>query len=87
MRSEIDNQKSRVDRYGSRVVRLGDFTEAQASVLTYKTKELLALRPELKEIVQTRIKQLVTHIFSLNEVQPTILLQLVKLYLTIKWAD
>jgi len=70
---EIDNQKSRVDRYGRRVVRLEDFTKGQSSALNDKTNELFAVRPNLKNIIKTRINQLVTHIFSLNEVHPTIL--------------
>lgn len=70
---EIDNQKSRVDRYARRVVRLEDFTKGQSLVLNDKKNELFAVRPNLKNIIQTRIKQLVTHIFSLNEVHPTIL--------------
>ncbi|CAH1732628.1 beclin 1-associated autophagy-related key regulator isoform X1 [Aphis gossypii] len=70
---EIDNQKSRVDRYGSRVVRLEDFTKGQLSVLNDKNNELFAIRPNLKNVIRTRINQLVTHIFSLNEVHPTIL--------------
>ncbi|XP_001945788.2 beclin 1-associated autophagy-related key regulator isoform X2 [Acyrthosiphon pisum] len=70
---EIDNQKSRVDRYRSRVVRLEDFTKGQSSALNDKKNELFAVRPSLKNIIQTRINQLVTHIFSLNEVHPTIL--------------
>lgn len=70
---EVDNQKSRVDRYGRRVVRLEDFTKCQATVLKDKTNELLAIRPNLKIIIQTRIDQLVTNIFSLHEVHPTII--------------
>jgi len=70
---EIDNQKSRVDRYGRRVVRLEDFTKGQSSALNDKKNELFAVRPSLKNIIQTRINQLVTHIFSLNEVHPTII--------------
>lgn len=72
MKLEIENQKSRVDRYGRRVVRLEDFTKGQASVLNDKTNELIAIRPSLKSIIRMRIEQLVTHIFSLNEVHPTI---------------
>lgn len=70
---EIDNQKSRVDRYGRRVVRLEDFTKGQSSALNDKKNELFAVRPSLKNVIRTRINQLVTHIFSLNEVHPTIL--------------
>uniref|UniRef100_A0A2S2NP70 Beclin 1-associated autophagy-related key regulator n=1 Tax=Schizaphis graminum TaxID=13262 RepID=A0A2S2NP70_SCHGA len=70
---EIDNQKSRVDRYGRRVVRLEDFTKGQLSVLNDKKNELFAIRPNLKNVIKTRVNQLVTHIFSLNEVHPTIL--------------
>ncbi|KAL5238127.1 hypothetical protein ACI65C_005537 [Semiaphis heraclei] len=70
---EIDNQNSRVDRYGRRVVRLEDFTKGQSSALNDKTNELFAVRPNLKNIIKTRINQLVTHIFTLNEVHPTIL--------------
>jgi len=73
LKLEIDNQKSRVYRYGIRVVRLEDFTKSQEIVLTDKTNELLAIRPDLKNIIITRINQLVTHIFSLNEVHPTII--------------
>lgn len=69
---EIDNQKSRVDRYGRRVVRLEEFTRGQSSVLNDKKNELFAVRPSLKNIIKTRINQLVTHIFSLNEVHPII---------------
>lgn len=72
LKLEIDNQKSRVDRYGRRVIRLEDFTKSQASVLNDKTNELYAIRPGLKNIIRTRMNQLVTHIFSLNEVHPTI---------------
>jgi len=67
---EIDYQKSRVDRYGQRVVRLEDFTKAQTSVLNNKTNELFAVRPYLKNVIQLRIKQLVMYIFSLREVHP-----------------
>jgi len=70
LQSEIDYQKSRVDRYGRRVIRLEDFTKAQTSVLNDKTNELFAVRPNLKNVVQTRIKQLVTHIFTLKKVYP-----------------
>lgn len=70
---EIDNQKSRVDRYGRRVVRLEEFTKCQASVLRDKTDELLAMRPNLKDIIQIRIGQLIANIFTLNEVHPTII--------------
>jgi len=73
LKLEIDNQKSRVYRYGVRVVRLEDFTKSQEIVLADKTNELLAIRPDLKNIIITRINQLVTHIFSLNEVHPTII--------------
>jgi len=70
LHSEIDYQKSRVDRYGRRVIRLEDFTKSQISVLNDKTNELFAVRPNLKNVVQTRIKQLVTHIFTLKKVYP-----------------
>lgn len=73
MKLEIDSQKSRVDRYGRRVVRLEDFTKEQASLLNDKTNELLAIRPDLKNVIHTRVNQLVTHIFSLSEVHPTII--------------
>lgn len=55
------------------MVRLEDFTKGQLSVLNDKKNELFAIRPNLKNIIRTRINQLVTHIFSLNEVHPTIL--------------
>lgn len=73
LKLDIDNQKSRVDRYGRRVVRLEEFTKVQVIVLNNKKSELFAMRPNLKNIIQTRIGQLVTHIFPLNEVHPTIL--------------
>lgn len=72
LKLDIDNQKSRVDRYGRRVVRLEDFTKVQVMVLNNKISELFAMRPNLKNMIQTRIDQLVTHIFPLNEVHPMI---------------
>jgi hypothetical protein len=54
------------------VVRLEEFTKVQIIVLNNKISELFAMRPNLKNIIQTRIGQLVTHIFPLNEVHPTI---------------
>lgn len=71
---EIDNQKSRVDRYGRRVFRLEDFTRGQACVLNDKKNELLLMRPNLKNYIQKRIQQLVTHIFPLDEIHPTVYL-------------
>lgn len=73
LKLEIDNQKSRVDRYARRVVRLEDFTKCQASNLRDTKNELLALRPALKNIIQIRIDQLITYIFPLNEVHPTVI--------------
>lgn len=70
---EIDSQKARVDRYGRRVVRLEEFTKVQASVLKDKTDQLSAVRPNLKKIIQIRIGELITNIFTLNEVHPTII--------------
>ncbi|VVC36510.1 UV radiation resistance protein/autophagy-related protein 14 [Cinara cedri] len=74
LKFEIDNQKSRVDRYEKRVVRLEEFTKSQSSVLNEKTNELLTIRPSLKKLIQTRIKQLICHIFTLDEVVPDNLL-------------
>lgn len=73
LKLDIDNQNSRVDRYARRVVRLEDFTKVQIIVLNNKISELFTMRPNLKSIIQARIDQLVTHIFPLNEVHPTIL--------------
>lgn len=72
LNSEIDNQKSRVDRYGRRVVRLEEFTKGQSTALVERTNELMAIRPSLKSVVQIRIDQLVKHIFTLSEVHPII---------------
>lgn len=69
---EIDSQKSRVDRYEKRVTRLEEFTRSQEIYLNDKTNELYAIRPLLKDIIKTRINQLVTHIFCLEEVHPVI---------------
>lgn len=65
---EICNQKSRVDRYAMRVVQLEDFTKCQETVLNDITCKLYANRPKLKNIIKTRIKQLVIYIFTLDEV-------------------
>ncbi|XP_050438468.1 beclin 1-associated autophagy-related key regulator [Adelges cooleyi] len=72
LKVEIDSQKSRVDRYGRRVVRLEDFTKSQEVILNEKIDKLLTIRPDLKNVIRARIKQLVTHIFYLNEVQPIV---------------
>lgn len=65
---DIYNQKSKVDRYRTRVIRLKDFTIAQKEVLHNKTNELFGNKPKLKNIIRTRIKELVIHIFTLSEV-------------------
>lgn len=69
---EIDSQKSRVDRYEKRVIRLEEFTRSQEIFLNDKTNELNAIRPILQDIIHTRINQLVTHIFCLEEVHPVV---------------
>lgn len=71
LKLEIDNQNSRVDRYSQRVFRLEDFTKAQETLLNDKILELQAIRPDLKKVIQRRIQQLITHIFSLDEIHPT----------------
>lgn len=72
LKLEIDGQKSRVDRYENRVIRLEQFSRSQEIVLGHKTNELHLMRPELKNVIKARLNQLIIHIFCLEEVLPDI---------------
>lgn len=67
----LNQEKSKIDRYVKRIDSLDEYVQTKSSILSEDKNKLLVQRLNLKELIQTRIKQLNCHIFTLNEVHPS----------------